>query len=77
MFETSSIYLEKLGQSELEANLIKGLGTTCKVIRKAVGNIPIVEKGEVDEFLQNSGKQLQKKCKKYEKERSKTICIVE
>lgn len=76
MFETSSIYLEKLGQSEVEANLVKGLGTTCKVIGKAIGNIPIVEKGQVDEFLQNSGKQLQKNARSMKKKEVKQFALL-
>lgn len=67
IFETSSIYLEKLGHSELEANLVKGLGATSKAIRKAVGNIPLVKEGQVDEFLQNSGSQLQKNVRDMKK----------
>lgn len=63
IFESSSIYLEKLGQSEIEANLVKGLGATSKAIGKVVGNIPLVEKGPVDEFLQSSGSHLQKNAR--------------
>lgn len=63
IFEESSLYLEKLGQAGLEANLVKGLGTTSKVIGKAVGNIPLVERGHVDEFFQSSGTKLQKNAR--------------
>ena len=76
MFETSSIYLEKLGHSELEANLVKGLGATSKVIGKAVGNIPLLKEGQVDEFLQNSGSQLQKNARGMKKKAVKQFAIL-
>jgi hypothetical protein len=60
MFEASSIYLEKIGYSELESNLIKEIRATSKVIGKTIGNIPLIKEGKVDEFLQNSGSKLQK-----------------
>ena len=76
LFETSSIYLEKLGHSELEANFVKGLGSTSEVIGKAVGSIPLVKEGRVDEFLQNSGAQLQKNAKKMKKEEVKQFATL-
>ena len=76
IFETSSIYLEKLGHSELEANLVKGLGATSKAIGKAVGNIPLVKEGQVDEFLQNSGSQLQKNARDMKKKTVKQFAIL-
>lgn len=76
LFETSSIYLEKLGHSELEANFVKGLGNTSKVIGKAVESIPLVKEGRVDEFLQNSGAQLQKNAKKMKKEEVKQFATL-
>lgn len=76
IFETSSLYLERLGQSGVEANLMKGLGTTSKVIGKAIGNIPLVKEGQVDEFLQNSGSQLQKNSKGMEKKAVKEFAML-
>lgn len=76
IFETSSLYLERLGQSGVEANLMKGLGTTSKVIGKAIGNIPLVKEGQVDEFLQNSGSQLQKNAKGMEKKAVKEFAML-
>lgn len=76
IFETSSLYLERLGQSGVEANLMKGLGTTSKVIGKAIGNIPLVKEGQVDEFLQNSGSQLQKNARGMEKKAVKEFAML-
>lgn len=76
IFETSSIYLEKLGHSELEANLVKGLGATSKVIGKAVGNIPLVKEGQVDVLLQNSGSQLQNNAKRMKNKAVKQFAIL-
>lgn len=62
-FEAGSIYLENLGKSELEANLVKGLGITSKAIGKTIGHIPLIKQGHVDEFLQDSGSHLQKNAR--------------
>lgn len=57
-FNKASIYLEKLGQKGVEANLIKGIGTAGKSVGKFIKKIPIVEKGPVDEFLEDKGLRL-------------------
>ncbi|MFM9413538.1 hypothetical protein ACKQTC_04065 [Peptococcus simiae] len=58
-FERASLYLEKLGRAGVEANLIKGIGAAGKTVGNLVAGIPIVKKGPVDEFLQDSGTHLQ------------------
>ena len=60
LFEKSSIYLEKLGESAVEANVLKGIGTAGKAVGKFIGSIPLVKEGPVDEFLQDSGSHLKK-----------------
>lgn len=60
LFEKGSIYLEKLGSSALEVNVLKGIGTAGKAVGKFIGNIPLVKEGPVDEFLQDSGAHLKK-----------------
>lgn len=59
LFENASIYLEKLGGSAVEANVLKGIGTAGKAFGKLIGNIPLVKEGFVDELFQNGGTQLQ------------------
>ena len=58
LFEKGSIYLEKLGVSAVEANVLKGISTAGKSVGKFIGSIPLVKEGPVDEFLQNSGAHL-------------------
>ena len=53
-----SVYLEKLSDSAVEANLLKGVSTVSKAAGKIIGSIPVINKGPVDEFLQESGEQL-------------------
>jgi hypothetical protein len=59
LFGECSVRLEKMGNSALEANVVKGLGTAGKAIGKFIGNIPLVKEGQVDEFLQEKGAHLQ------------------
>ena len=60
LFGKCSIYLEKLSDSSLDTNLLKGVGNVSKFTGKIIGAIPIVEKWPVDEFLQDSGNKLKK-----------------
>ena len=76
MFEKSSIYLEKLGHVGLEANLVKGLGSAGKIMGKAIGNIPVVKEGQVDEFFEDSGKHLQTNAKNMEQKVVKQFAIL-
>jgi len=55
LFGKCSVRLEKMGNSALEANVIKGLGTAGKAVGKFIGNIPLVKEGPIDEFLQDKG----------------------
>lgn len=59
-FGKCSVYLEKLGSSSLEANVLKGAGTAGNAIGKFIGNIPVIKNGAIDEFLQNGGSKLKK-----------------
>jgi hypothetical protein len=58
LFGECSVRLEKMGNSALEANVVKGLGAAGKAVGKFIGNIPLVKKGPVDEFLQDKGAHL-------------------
>lgn len=57
-YAVCSVYLEKLSDSAVEANLLKGVSTVSKAAGKIIGSIPVINKGSVDEFLQESGEQL-------------------
>ena len=60
LFEKSSVYLEKLSRIAIEQNVLKGVGVASDAVGKFIGRIPVVEKGPVDEFLQDSGAKIQK-----------------
>lgn len=68
LFEKSSLYLEKLGGSAVEANVLKGIGTAGKAVGKFIGSIPLVKEGPVDEFFQNGGANLKKNAIGMEKQ---------
>ena len=68
LFDKSSHYLEKIGGSALEANVLKGVGTAGKAVGKFIGSIPLIKEGPVDEFLQDSGAQIKKNAIDMEKE---------
>lgn len=67
LFGECSVRLEKMGNSALEANVVKGLGTAGKAVGKFIGNIPLVKEGPVDEFLQDKGAHLESNAIRMEK----------
>lgn len=68
LYGKSSVYLEKLSDKSVEANLLKGLGTASDAVGRFIGKIPVVEKGPVDEFLQERGDHLKKNAEAKELE---------
>lgn len=60
LFNKSSYYLEKLGNSSIESNVVKGVGVAGKAVGKFIGSIPLIKEGPVDEFLQDGGAHLEK-----------------
>lgn len=68
LFEKSSRYLEALGSSALESNVLKGVGTAGKTVGKLIGSIPLVKEGQVDEFLLDSGAHIKESAVDMEKE---------
>lgn len=75
-FEKGSLYLEKLGNAGVEANIVKGIGTAGKAVGKLIGSIPLVKEGPVDEFLQDKGAHLQKNAIGMEMEAVKAFAAV-
>lgn len=67
LFEECSVRLEKMGNSALEAKVVKGLGTAGKAVGKFIGNIPLVKEGPVDELLQDKGAHLKSNATGMEK----------
>lgn len=67
LFNKGSRYLEKLSEASLESNVLKGVGTAGKTVGKIIGSIPIIEKGPVDELLQDGGSHLKKSAAGMEK----------
>ena len=68
LFEESSQYLEKLSNSAVDANVVKGIGTAGNAVGKFIGSIPLVKEGPVDEFLQDGGTHLKKSALNMEKD---------
>ncbi len=58
LFSECSIKAEELSKKAIEANVLKGVGIAGGAIGKAIGSIPVVEKGPVDEFLIDKGNKL-------------------
>lgn len=58
LFDQCSVYLEKMSDSSIETNLLKGIGTASKAVGKFIESIPVIKEGPVDEFLQDSGSQM-------------------
>lgn len=58
-FEKGSLYLERLSNSDVEAKVVKGIGSASIAVSKLIGSIPLVKEGPVDEFLQDKGAHLQ------------------
>lgn len=60
VFGKCSLYLEKMSDSSIETNLLKGVGNVSKFAGKIIGSIPVIEKGPVDEFLLDGGDKIKK-----------------
>lgn len=58
LYSKCSEYLERLSNSALEANLLKGVGNASDAVGKLIGIIPKIKDGQADEFLQDSGARL-------------------
>lgn len=66
-FEKASLHLENMSTDAITKKIFKGLGTAGQSIGKFIGNIPILEKGPVDEMLQAGGEKLSCKAAELEK----------
>lgn len=66
LFGQCSLYLEKISGVSVEVNVLKGIGTASKAVGKFIGSIPLVKEGQVDEFLQDSGKHIKSNAKEIE-----------
>lgn len=75
-FEEASVYLEKLGNARVEKNVVKGLGIAGEAVGKFIGSIPLVEKGPVDELLQEQGNKLQQNASKMERESVQAFAVL-
>lgn len=64
MFDKCSLYLEKKSKGTLDTGLLKGIGEIGNAAGNVIGAIPLVNKGPVDEFLQDSGKGIKRTAKK-------------
>ena len=67
LFGQCSVYLEKMSDSSIETNLLKGIGTASKAVGRFIESIPFIKEGPVDEFLQDSGSHMKKNAVLIEK----------
>lgn len=75
-FGKCSEYLEKMGHAALENHLLKGIGTASKAVGKAIGAIPLIKEGNVDEFLQDSGAKMKALAAKKEQSSVETFAAI-
>ena len=68
-----SLFLEHIGKSSIETNVLKGVGVTSKAVGKLIGSIPVIKDGQIDEFLQEKGKDASDKVVTIEKETIKVF----
>ena len=66
LFDKCSIHLEKISEVSVETNILKGIGTASKAVGKLIGSIPFVKEGKVDEFLADSGNNIESNAKEIE-----------
>ena len=71
-----SDYLEKMSSSSLETNFLKGIGGASKAVGQFLGGIPFLKEGPVDEFLQDSGSQLENTANGIEKDTIKSFAEI-
>ena len=55
LYTQCSVYVERLSEAAVEQNIRKGLGAAGETVGKFIGKIPVIEKGPIDEFLQDRG----------------------
>lgn len=58
LFGQCSMYLEKMSDSAIDTNVLKGMGAASKAVGKFIGGIPVIKEGPIDELLQDSGAHL-------------------
>lgn len=76
LFTNGSLYLEKMANIGIEANIVKGIGTVGKNFGKFIGGIPLIKEGPVDEFLQEKGSHLQKNAVSMEQKAVKEFALL-
>lgn len=76
LFADCSVYLGKLAEAAVEKNVVKGIGTAGKTLGKAIGSIPVIKNGPVDEFLLDKGAKLRKSAKNMEKDVVRSIAAL-
>lgn len=76
LFSQCSVYLEKMSDSSIDTNVLKGLGSAGKAVGKLIGGIPVVKNGPIDEFFQNSGAHLRENALEMEKKTVKQFAAI-
>ena len=75
LFTRVSAHLEKVDRIAIDSAVLKGLGIAGDKVGKAIGHIPLVQRGPVDELLQEGGAHLKEGV--IEKQKEKLISFAE
>lgn len=76
IFEQASVCIEKMSDSSIETNTLKGVGIAAKGVGDIIGAIPFVNKGPVDEFFQDRGKAMKDNAEEIEKKHVKEFSSI-
>ncbi len=61
-FRRASECLEDMSNGAIDTKIVKGIGNVGRNVGKFIGNIPVIEKGPIDEALQKGGTRLADKA---------------
>ena len=76
IFTQCSEHIEKLIKGAIDANVVKGVGVAGKAVGKFIERIPVISRGQVDEFLQEKGSRIENGVLAMQKETVKMFASV-
>ena len=73
VYKACANHLERLAESSVEYQVLKGLGTAGQAVGNFVSSIPVMKNGQVDEWFLANGKQLEQSGENFSKEMLNTF----
>jgi hypothetical protein len=73
VYKACANHLERLAESAVEYQVLKGLGTAGQAVGNFVSSIPVMKNGQVDEWFLANGKQLEQNGADFSKETLKSF----